>query len=103
MTMPTPDDSYTYRDGRKIRLAKDPASFVVRAEPEVAATLGVEESVRTSAASTRVRVQASQLEAKMAASRRLAPTHHAYTREDSGAEFLITDRVLVELKPDAPP
>lgn len=95
--------AYSYRGGRKIPLAKDPASFVVRTQPQEAAKLGVESTERTSATSTRVKVKASELEAKMAASRRIAPTHHAYKRADTGAEFLISDRVLVELKQDAPP
>jgi subtilisin-like proprotein convertase family protein len=100
----TPKDAnYTYRGGRRISLEKEPERFVVRAPPETAARLGVQNVVRTSPASTRVKVKAGELEAKMAASRRIAPTHHAYKRADSGAEFLITDRVLVEMKPDAPP
>lgn len=95
--------TYTYRNGRKIQLDKDPSQFVVRAAPDIAESLGVQDAERMSSASTRVKVKASELEAKMAASRQIAPAHHAYQRADTGAEFLITDRVLVEMKSDAPP
>jgi subtilisin-like proprotein convertase family protein len=95
--------TYTYRHGRRVPLGKETRRFVVRAQPEVAAKLGVQTVVRMSPGSTRVKVKPGELEEKMAASRRLGPTHHAYKRADSGAEFLITDRVLVEMKPDAPP
>jgi subtilisin-like proprotein convertase family protein len=95
--------AYSYRGGQKILLEKDPDSFVVRTQPQEAAKLGVDSTERTSSASTRVTVKPSELEAKMAASRQIAPTHHSYKRADTGAEFLISDRVLVELKHDAPP
>jgi hypothetical protein len=34
----------------------------------------------------------------MSRSRTIAPTHHAYFESQTGAEFLITDRILVVFK-----
>lgn len=92
-------DVYTYRGGRKLTLEKEPDEFVVRATGESATATGVRSAVRISSSSTRVKVPRGELEAKMAASRKLAPTHHAYKLADTGSEFLVTDRVLLRFKP----
>lgn len=95
---PVPADAYTYRGGKKIPLAKNPEQFVVRALPDQVRAAGFDNAEQVSSASTRVRTRAADLEAMMARSRELAPTHHAYTIADSGQEFLITDRVFVTFK-----
>jgi len=89
---------YTYRGGRKIPLQKDPTRFVVRALPDAVTNLGAQRT-QISSSSTRVNVRAADLEKRMALGRAIAPTHHAYQRADSQADFLITDRVLIRLKP----
>jgi hypothetical protein len=82
--------TYAYRAGKKIALNKSPDQFVVRAAPEQLKDLGIDQTERVSPASTRVRTNSTELETQMARARTVAPTHHAYYRADSGAEFLIT-------------
>ena len=99
---------YTYRAGQKLRLDKRTDQFVVRAlgaemtqMAQVAgmAPLAARATQQVSSASTRVQVAQSELEAQMAAARKIAPTHHAYDVAGTDAEFLITDRVMVRFKP----
>ncbi len=71
----------------------------MRALGAALAPLGARSSVQVSSASTRLNVAPAQLETKMAAARKIAPTHHVYEVADSGAEFLVTDRVMVRFKP----
>lgn len=94
--------TYTYRGGEKIVLAKATDKFVVRAVGDAVDALDPRSAVRMSSNSTRVKVRPAELEQKMAQSRKMAPTHHAYTVTDTGAEFLITDRVMVRFKPETP-
>jgi subtilisin-like proprotein convertase family protein len=99
--MPDSDSVYTYRGGQRLVLKKEPDQFVVRATPGRVAAEGlanpnaVEELSPTS---SRVATSPETLDATMAASREIAPTHHAYTVAESGQEFLITDRVMVTFK-----
>jgi subtilisin-like proprotein convertase family protein len=95
--------TYTYRGGKKMVLTKAADKFVVRAVGEDVAALGARSELQVSSGSTRVKVRPSELEKKMAQSRGIAPTHHAYTVSDTGAEFLITDRVMVRFKPGTAP
>ena len=91
-----PDDrTYTYRDGEKLELEKEPDQFVVRALPDEVAALGVDDAEQVSSGSSRVTVRRTDLEPSMRRARELAPTHHAYRIADTGEEFLITDRVFV--------
>jgi len=92
---------YTYRNGEKIELGKKSDEFVVRALPDELDARGVSGAVRVSSRSSRVGAAPADLEAAMARSREIAPTHHAYTVADSGADFLITDRVFVNFKQPA--
>jgi subtilisin-like proprotein convertase family protein len=90
---------YTYRNGKKVYLKKEPDQFVVRAKPQELENMGITKNLeRVSPASTRVTVRKDKLEAAMTKARKEAVTHHAYTEEDSGDEFLITDRILVTFK-----
>ncbi|HSW05307.1 proprotein convertase P-domain-containing protein [Aquabacterium sp.] len=93
---------YTYRAGQRLDLTKRDDQFVVRAHEPALAALASRDTEQVSAASTRVRVAAADLENQMAAARQIAPTHHAYDRADTGSEFLITDRVLVSFRPGTP-
>lgn len=93
------DRVYTYRDGQKLVLEKEPDQFVVRATGGPVGGIDADSKARVSARSTKVRVPRGELEARMAESRRIAPTHHAYKVADSDSEFLITDRVMVRFKP----
>lgn len=91
--------TYTYRGGKKLDLEKRPDQFIARALPDTLRAAGIAEAGETvSPGSTRVTVPAHELEATMALSREMAPTHHAYTLADTGQDFLITDRVFVTFK-----
>lgn len=93
-----PDETetlYTYRAGRRVELRKAPDQFVVRAPSDL---LPEERTEAVSPASTRVTVEAGQLETAMTEAREIAPTHHAYYTVASDDEFLITDRVLVRFR-----
>ena len=92
------NQTYTYRAGKKVTLEKSPDQFVVRTSPEDLKRLGIDTTERVSPASTRVRTNSTELEGDMARARTVAPTHHAYYLADSGAEFLITDRVVVTVR-----
>ena len=99
--MPESESVYTYRGGRKLPLNKKPDQFVVRALPErlrAAGLANVTDVEQVSSASTRIETRPGELEAMMERSREIAPTHHAYTIGDSGQEFLITDRVMVNFR-----
>jgi hypothetical protein len=78
--MPDPQQTYTYRAGRKIPLEKQPDQFVARALPDELAGIGIEDAEQVSSASSRVATRVADLEPLMDRSRHLAPTHHAYTR-----------------------
>lgn len=93
------NEVYTYRAGQRITLQKHAQRFVVRALPDALGALDARRTSQVSSRSTRVKVRAADLERKMAQCRAIAPTHHDYQRADSGAEFLITDRVMIRLKP----
>jgi subtilisin-like proprotein convertase family protein/subtilisin family serine protease len=96
--MPDPQQTYTYRAGRKIPLEKQPDQFVARALPDELAGIGIEDAEQVSSASSRVATRVADLEPLMDRSRHLAPTHHAYYEADTGQEFLVTDRVFVNFK-----
>lgn len=92
------DTTYTYRAGVRLPLVKAADQFVVRALPDRVGTAGVRALEQVSPHSTRVTVDPAQRDAAMADSRAEAVTHHAYSSADSGAEFLITDRVFVRFR-----
>jgi len=89
---------YSYRNGKRISLVKQPDQFVLRASPEVADAAGLAVAEPVSPHSTRITTSPGALEADMARARAIAPTHHAYAAADTGTEFLITDRVLVTFR-----
>lgn len=90
--------TYTYRGGQKLFLDKAEDEFVTRENPEQLISRGLVDVEKTSSASSKVKTSADNLEADMAESRLHAPTHHAYYLADSGAEFLISDRITVSFK-----
>src|SRR5215211_3847545 len=94
----TGGQTYTYRGGEKIALNKAEDEFVVRTVPEELQGKGLEKLKQVSSASTKVTTDKEKLEEKMAEAREMAPTHHAYYDQDSGEEFLITDRIMVTFK-----
>lgn len=91
-------DAYTYRGGKKLRLAKEPDKLVTRLLPDEVEDMGLEKVEEVSSHSTRVTVTPPELESVMARMRAVAPTHHAYELAETGEEFLITDRVLVTFR-----
>jgi subtilisin-like proprotein convertase family protein/subtilisin family serine protease len=101
--MPDDQETYTYRGGEKVPLEKAPDQFVVRALPEDLAALGVDDAERVSSHSSRVTTRSPDLEPEMSRMRHVAPTHHAYSDPTTGAEFLITDRILITFKDALPP
>lgn len=93
---------YTYQNGKKLFLRKKPDQFVVRVPPdELIGTDKMKAIERVSPSSTRVTVTSNVLDAEMKKIRKEAVTHHAYALEDSEAEFLITDRIIVTFKKPA--
>jgi subtilisin-like proprotein convertase family protein/subtilisin family serine protease len=100
--MPDDQDTYTYRNGEKVPLEKAPDQFVVRALPENLESLGITDAEQISSRSSKVTTRATDLEPEMSRMRHVAPTHHAYSDAATGAEFLITDRVLVTFKEALP-
>src|SRR5829696_7457233 len=100
--MPDNQETYTYRNGEKVLLEKAPDQFVVRALPERLEALGITDAEQVSSHSSKVTTRATDLEPEMSRTRHMAPTHHAYSDASTGAEFLITDRVLVTFKEALP-
>jgi subtilisin-like proprotein convertase family protein len=101
----TSDKIYTYRNGKKVYLKKEPDKFVVRAKPEDLVKKGIVEKVekveKVSPSSTKVTVSSKVRDSMMVELRKETVTHHAYTQESNNAEFLITDRILVTFKEPA--
>lgn len=96
--MPNSNKTYTYRGGEKVELEKSPNQMVVRALPTNLNDAAISAAEQVSAASTRLDVSNTELEMAMQRSRLFAPTHHAYYESQTGAEFLITDRIFVTFK-----
>lgn len=90
--------TYTYRGGKKIELNISPDQMVVRALPDQLTDSAIIGAEQVSSASTRITTSAADLDAAMARSRELGPTHHVYSESETGADFLITDRVFVTFK-----
>jgi subtilisin family serine protease len=87
---------YTYRAGVRVELDKKDDEFVVRTTPEALREHGIaDDAERVSPSASRVGSTPEELEATMARSRAIAPTYHAYTVGESGADFIVTDRVFV--------
>ncbi len=90
---------YTYRNGKKVFLNKQPDQLEIRTSPEELARIGITRGVeRVSPSSTRVTVNPETLDAMMEELRKENVVHHAYTQKDTNAEFLITDRILITFK-----
>ncbi len=95
----TTNKLYTYRNGKKVYLTKEPDQFVVRATPEFVERMGVADSMEmVSPHSTRVIVASDELSPIMDEMRNEAVTHHAYKQESNDAEFLITDRIMITFR-----
>jgi hypothetical protein len=92
------EKTYTYRAGQKIELKKSRDQMVVRALPDKLDDPAIIKSEQVSPASTRITTSLDELESMMSRSRTIAPTHHAYFEAQTGAEFLITDRIFVVFK-----
>ena len=96
---PNTDKVYTYRNGKKVYLQKEPDQLVVRTSPEELRLRGITNRMeKVSPQSTRVTVPADELDPLMEELRKENVTHHAYAEEDSDQEFLITDRIMVTFK-----
>lgn len=93
---------YTYYGGQKVELKKRADQFTVRALPPALEAHGFVAADQVSSGSSCVRCPAEDLERMMTRGRSVAPTHHVYERADSGQEFLLTDRVMIRFKNDAP-
>lgn len=104
-TLNTTPPFYTYRNGNKVFLNKETDKFVVRAKSEeiekMKAIEKIEEIEAVSPASTRVTLRVGDLDTAMEEMRETNVTHHAYTRADNDAEFLVTDRILVTFRQPA--
>ncbi len=89
---------YTYRGGIKFPLRKRPGEIVVRALPQAVEQAGFGRGKQVSSASTRLKCDPKEVDHLMDNCRRFAVTHHAYDSEETGYEFLITDRILVRFE-----
>ncbi len=96
------EKTYTYRSGQKVELKKSADQMVIRALPDCLDDDVIMDKTQVSSASTRISTSSSQLESMMHRGRAIAPTHHAYYETESGAEFLITDRIFVVFKDPLP-
>ena len=94
------DITYTYRGGRKLSLVKSEKQMIVRLESAELDRLNLPEGELVSPSSTRITLAPGLIEEAMRSARRHAPTHHAYYEEESGNEFLITDRIFVSFHQD---
>lgn len=90
--------AYTYRCGQKVELNKSPDQMVIRALPDELTDAAIVNAEQVSSASTRITTRALDLDSAMARSREIAPTHHAYSETETGADFLIADRVFITFK-----
>ena len=95
---PREPEVYTYQNGKKVLLNKSPTDFVVRARPESLMRLGFPGGERLSSASFRFAVAPADLSEAMTRAREEVTAHHAYTRQETGDDFLITDRLLVRFR-----
>ncbi len=94
-------DIYTYRRGQKVKLQKKANQFVIRQLPDsLPSSMQEGDAIQVSTASTQVTCDQNQLESLMSEGRKIAPTHHVYTRVDTGGNFYITDRVIVTFNRD---
>ena len=101
--MATSKKVYTYRAGERIELGKKTEELVVRAMPhqltdDVVPGVTTMPMEQVSSASTRITTSPTKLETAMQQCRKFAPTHHAYVEAESGADYLITDRIFVCFK-----
>jgi subtilisin-like proprotein convertase family protein len=94
--------TYTYRNGEKIYLVKEPDQFLVGvSSEELGKKVLAKNTEKVSSASLRVTVSPESRDSIMEELRKDTVTHHAYTQEDNQGEFLITDRILVTFKEPA--
>lgn len=98
--MPSADNNlYTYRNGKKVYLKKEPDQIVVRETPEAIERMGVRGTLQqVSPHSTKVRVTSDTLIPTLEEIRNETVAHHAYKRESNDEEFLITDRILITFR-----
>jgi len=90
---------YTYRRGKKVYLKKEHDQLVVRETPETMERMDFRGRLQqVSPQSTRLSVKSEDLDAIMGEVRKESVAHHAYKQESNGAEFLITDRIMVTFK-----
>lgn len=92
---------YTYRKGKKVYLKKEQDLIVVRGTPKTMERMGFHGNLQqVSSNSTRLGVEIEELDSTLDEIRKEAVAHHAYTQESTGAEFLITDRIMITFKED---
>lgn len=91
-------NAYTYRGGKKLLLKKSASEFVVRATPERLQEVGISGTKKISPHSSKVVTSEDQLNVTMERARGIGTTDNAYYEEDTGKEFLATDRVLVTFR-----
>lgn len=95
-------ETYTYRKGKKVYLVKEQDQLVVRETPEAMERMGFHGPLQqVSPQSTRLSVKSEDLDSTLSEIRKEAVAHHAYKQESNGAEFLITDRIMITFKEEA--
>lgn len=97
--MSNPTETFTYRNGTKVKLTKSDQQFIVSASPAVLEHEGFTQIEQVSTGSSRITTTSSDMEREMARARFIAPTHHVYRLNDSGQDFILTDQVIVTFQP----
>lgn len=91
--------TYTYRNGKKVYLKKQPDQFVVRATSKTLERLGFHGPLQqVSPHSAMLSVKREDLDSTMSEIRKEAVAHHAYKQKSNETVFLITDRIIITFK-----
>jgi subtilisin family serine protease len=90
--------TYTYQGGRKITLHAQPTRFISRASRKCLEEAGFRAINPISRHSWSIRSTAETIEADFERARRIAPAFRVYTVEDTGSDFLVTNRIFVRIR-----
>jgi hypothetical protein len=90
--------TYTYQGGRRIALHDESTRFVSRASRYCLESADFRPTESISRHSWSVPSTAERIDDDLARARRLAPAYRAYTVDDTGSEFFVTDRIFVRLR-----
>jgi hypothetical protein len=96
-------DQYTYESGSKLPLSRRTTDFVSRASEEQLSDSEFKPIEQLSAHSYRVEAESDRVDADITRARKLAPAYPAYTIDDTGIDYLVTNRIFVRFRHDCDP